>query len=97
MFGEAGTAPLEAHRAAERAESERLRALRAAGVQDEAAYRPTDWDASHGPWLVPVAELLKVEPPDLVAMRAQWGSAVAATTRVEPAAEEAAAALAAER
>ena len=44
--GGGGLERLREHRAAERAESERLHSLRAAGVTNEMAYRPTDWDAS---------------------------------------------------
>ena len=64
--GRGGAEQLREYRATEEAESERLHSLRAAGVTDNAAYRPTDWDASHGAWLVPVAELLKVQAPDLM-------------------------------
>ena len=91
--GAGGPERLREARAAERAESERLHSLRAAGVTDDTAYRPTDWDASHGAWLVPVPELLKVEAPDCISGRAAYGSAMAALRRQQPSAEEAGAAL----
>ena len=96
--GRGGAEQLREYRATEEAESERLHSLRAAGVTDNAAYRPTDWDASHGAWLVPVAELLKVQAPDLISGRAKHGSAMAAMSRARevPSADEAGAALDAE-
>ena len=35
-------------------------------LEDEEAYQPIDWGDVHGPWLVPVPELLKVVAPDAV-------------------------------
>ena len=61
----------EERRGRERAEADRRQALRADGVQDDAAYVPADWDAPHGSWVVAVPELRDVAVPDVVTGRAQ--------------------------
>ena len=63
-FGERGAEALAAYRQAREEEAERLRSLRATGVEEEHEFAPPDWDASHGAWLVPVPELLDVPLPD---------------------------------